>query len=225
VFPRFKAIDLQTATSSARCRCGAARRSPTQPTFRSPGRLEISPPEGHAGSESQLLEAISIEDFGLIGPDTVRCLSIRYQIAQERHACTEVFPAGRENDCFRDLVDLLLLRALDPNLVAIRLACLDIFSSRAKHSWSPSLMPPASWSEPYARLAREFEFSVVNLDEAVAAVRDFIAEIDAAIELVPSPPRPGQTCGRADGVRVEIQEADSTRLVVNEQDPTTGPLP
>ena len=185
-------------------------------------RLEISPPEGRSGDESQVLDAISIEDFGLIGPEKVRCLSIRYQIAQKLHACTEVFPSGRENDRFRDLIDLLLLRALDPDLTAIRHACVDIFTSRAKHAWPPTLNAPSSWAEPYARLAGELEFAITDLDEAARLVGEFIGEIDEAVDITPAPPRAGQTWRRDDGVRIEIQEADSTRLVVNQFDPTSG---
>ena len=185
-------------------------------------RLEVSPPEGQAGNESQLLEAISIEDFGLIGPEQVRCLSLRYQIAQKLHACTEVFPTGRPNDRFRDLIDLLLLRALDPDLTAIRQACTDIFTARQKHAWPPDLTAPSSWAEPYARLAGELAFAISDLDEAVTSVRAFITEIDAAVEIGPTVTRAGQTWRRDDGVRVEIQEADSTRLVVNQLDPVSG---
>jgi Nucleotidyl transferase AbiEii toxin, Type IV TA system len=152
----------------------------------------------------------------------VRCLSIRYQIAQKLHACTEVFPLGRENDRFRDLIDLLLLRALDPDLTAIRHACDDIFASRAKHAWPPTLDAPSSWAEPYARLAGELEFAITDLDEAARLVSEFIGEIDEAVDITPALPRAGQTWRRDDGVRVEIQEADSTRLVVNQFDPTSG---
>lgn len=185
-------------------------------------RLEISPPEGRSGDESQVLDAISIEDFGLIGPEKVRCMSIRYQIAQKLHACTEVFPLGRENDRFRDLIDLLLLRALDPDLTAIRHACVDIFASRAKHAWPPTLEAPSSWAEPHARLAGELDFAITDLDEAARLVGEFIGEIDEAVDITPALPRVGQTWRRDDGVRVEIQEADSTRLVVNQFDPTSG---
>ena len=185
-------------------------------------RLEISPPEGRSGDESQILDAISIEDFGLIGPEKVRCLSIRYQIAQKLHACTEVFLTGRDNDRFRDLVDLLLLRALDPDLTAIRHACVDVFTSRAKHAWPPTLDAPLNWAEPYARLADDLEFAVTDLDEAATLVGQFISEIDEAVEITAAPPRAGETWRREDGVRVEIQEADSIRLVVNQFDPTSG---
>lgn len=156
-------------------------------------RLEISPPEGRSGEESQVLDAISIEHFGLIGPETVQCLSIRYQIAQKLHACTEVFPLGRENDRFRDLIDLLLLRALDPDLAAIRQACVDIFASRGKHAWPPALDAPSSWAEPYARLAGELEFAITDLDDAARSVVEFIGEIDEAVDITPALPRAGQT--------------------------------
>lgn len=141
-------------------------------------RLEVSPPEGRAGQEAQLLNAISLADFGLVGPETVRCLSIRYQIAQKLHACTETFPDGHENDRFRDLIDLLLLRALDIDLASLRDACLDVFHVRRKHAWPPTLTVPSSWAAPYRRQAEELDFSVVNVDEAAAGVRHFIAEVD-----------------------------------------------
>jgi hypothetical protein len=185
-------------------------------------RLEISPPDGEAGSESQLVDAINIEDFGLIGPEKVRCLSIRCQIAQKLHACTEMFASGRENDRFRDLIDLLLLRALEPDLTGIRHACVDVFVSRAKHGWPPTLNAPDSWAEPYARLAGELEFAITSVDAAATLVAEFIAEIDGAVDLTPVSPRPGQIWRREDGIRVEIQEADSTHLVVSESDPEIG---
>lgn len=185
-------------------------------------RLEISAPEGRSADEAQLLEAISIDDFGLVGPEQVRCMSIRYQIAQKLHACTEVFATGRENDRFRDLIDLLLLRALDPDLAGIRHACVDIFGTRGKQPWPPALITPASWPAPYARLAADLEFAIDDVDEAARLVTEFIAEIDRAVTLLRPAARAGQVWRRADGVRVEIQDADSTRLVVNEHNPEFG---
>jgi len=184
-------------------------------------RLEVSQPEGRAGGESQLLDAISIDDFGLIGPEKVRCLSMRYQIAQKLHACTEAFPTGRDNDRFRDLIDLLLLRALDIELPPVRDACLDVFQARDKHAWPPALAVPASWAEPYSRLARELEFSINDVDEAAASVRDFISEIDQGIVVAPHRPQIGQTWRRSDGVRVYIEQLSSTTAVVNETNPET----
>lgn len=146
-------------------------------------KLEISPPEGRSGEELQILDAISIEHFGLTGPEKVRCLSIRYQIAQKLHACTEFFTSGRENDRFRDLVDLLLLRVLDGDLVSIRHACIEIFDIRGKHTWPPALITPDSWAEPYAQLADELNFPITDVNEAAAVVTEFITEIDEAVDI------------------------------------------
>ena len=50
----------------------------------------------------------------------------RYQIAQKLRACTEWFETGPENDRYRDLMDLLLLRDVLTNadLPRVREACL-----------------------------------------------------------------------------------------------------
>jgi len=113
----------------------------------------------------------------------VRCLSTRYQIAQKLHACTEVFTSEPENNRFRDLVDLLLLRALDSDLVAIRGGCVGIFNTRGKHTWPPTLATPSSWAEPYERLASALSFPVTDVNEAAVLVTEFIVEIDQAIDI------------------------------------------
>jgi hypothetical protein len=53
-------------------------------------RVEVSPPEGRA-YEPELVPALTVSEFGLTGPVEVTCLSLRYQIAQKIHACTERF--------------------------------------------------------------------------------------------------------------------------------------
>ena len=57
------------------------------------------------------MPAIPLGPFGLHGPEDVACVAVRYQIAQKLHACTEVFARGRTNNRFRDLIDVLMLRA------------------------------------------------------------------------------------------------------------------
>lgn len=141
-------------------------------------RLEISPPEGRATEEVEIVDAISIADFGLQGPDRVRVLSLRYQIAQKLHACTETFDDG-ENDRFRDLIDLILLRALVDDLGSVRDACREVFTARGKHSWPPTLTAPDSWVEPFARLAAEHEFPITDVHVAADEVRALIASIDS----------------------------------------------
>ncbi len=142
-------------------------------------QVEIAPLKGSA-TEAEEVPAISIEDFGFNGPQWVTCLSIRYQIAQKLHACTEQFAGGRENDRFRDLIDLLLMRDLTDDLPRVREACLDIFEVRAKHTWPPELVVPESWMRPYALLAGRLNFAVADVTAAAVEVRRFIAAIESA---------------------------------------------
>jgi hypothetical protein len=107
---------------------------------------------------------------------------VPYQLAQKLHACTEVFDEGPDNPRFRDLIDILLLRSLIEGeaLAEVRVACVDVFSVRDKHSWPPSLSVPPSWRDPYTHLADETGFGITEVEDAAAAVRAVIAEIDAS---------------------------------------------
>lgn len=140
-------------------------------------QVEVSPAEIDP-LESDEVPAISIEDLGLLGPKTVRCLSLRYQIAQKIHACTERFE-DKENDRSRDLIDLILLHDLVEDLAAVREACAITFERRRKHAWPPELAIEPSWPETYAVEAKRYGFDVETAEEAVELVRAFIAEIDA----------------------------------------------
>jgi hypothetical protein len=117
--------------------------------------------------------------LGLSGPKTVPCLSLRYQIAQKIHACTERFDES-ENDRSRDLIDLILLRDLVEDLSAVREACATTFTRRRKHPWPPELTIERSWPETYTAEARRYGFDVQTVDEAADLVRAFISEIDVA---------------------------------------------
>jgi hypothetical protein len=141
-------------------------------------RVEATPAELEP-AESDDVPAIGIEDFGLTGPSTVPCLSLRYQIAQKIHACTERFEDG-ENDRSRDLIDLILLRDLVDDLAALREACAATFERRGKHAWPPDLTIEPSWPETYAAEAKSYEFDVTTVEEAADLVAAFISEIDAA---------------------------------------------
>jgi hypothetical protein len=109
----------------------------------------------------------------------VACQSLRYQIATKLHAVTERFPEG-ENDRFRDLIDLLLLQELEPDLVQAADACREVFTRRAKQSWPPELLAEPSWPEQYRALAIEQNFAVQDVAQAVELVRALINEIAAA---------------------------------------------
>jgi hypothetical protein len=142
--------------------------------------LELSAAEGMTGYER--VAAIDLAPFGLNGPDTVPCLPVPVQIAQKLHACTARRDDGKDNDRFRDLIDIVLLRDLTTQreLPAVRTACVAVFEARGTHPWPPSLDPPASWEAPFGRLAREMDFEPADAAAAASKVRAIVDEIDAA---------------------------------------------
>jgi hypothetical protein len=144
-------------------------------------QLEMAPVEGMMGQELDRVETISLHPLQVPLPETANCISLRYQVAQKLHACTEVFDEGRENDRFRDIMDMLLVEGLlyDVGLAHVREACVDIFTVRDKHAWPPIVTVYDSWRVPFAALARENGFTPEDIDEAAAAVTALIAAIDA----------------------------------------------
>lgn len=117
------------------------------------------------------MPARRLDAVQLDGPPRIACVSVRHQIAQKIHACTEVFESGRDNDRFRDLIDIQLLRA----------ACVEIFELRDNHTWPPAVTTYPSWADGFAAMAAEIDFPVRDVEVAAQHLRDFIAEIDAAI--------------------------------------------
>jgi hypothetical protein len=142
-------------------------------------KLEVASPDIRK-TDGEQVKALPIDEFGIEGPRTIRCLSLRYQIAQKLHAVTERFDA-RENDRFRDLIDLIICRDLVSDLAEVREACTDTFDARQLHAWPPTLEVPASWAEPYAALAAEMDFPISDVEEAAAEVRELIANIDSSV--------------------------------------------
>jgi Nucleotidyl transferase AbiEii toxin, Type IV TA system len=141
-------------------------------------RLEASPP-GAERTEAEEISAFSLTQLGLEGPEQVACQSFRYQMATKLHAVTERFEAG-ENDRFRDLIDLLLLRDLQPDIAHVAEACRDVFEARAKQPWPPQLSAEPSWPEQYRALAIEQGFAIQDVADAADLVQALIEEIAAA---------------------------------------------
>jgi hypothetical protein len=144
-------------------------------------QLEMAPVEGRMGRELDCVKAMSLESLQLPLPDVANCVSLRYQVAQKLHACTEIFAKGRENNRFRDVMDILLVEDLlhDIGLGLVREACVDIFTGRDKHSWPPTVTVYDSWRVPFAALARENRFTPDDIDEAATALTALIAAIEA----------------------------------------------
>jgi Nucleotidyl transferase AbiEii toxin, Type IV TA system len=143
--------------------------------------LQMAPVEGKMGREHDCVEAMSLDPLQVPLPEAANCVSLRYQVAQKLHACTEVFDEGRENDRFRDVMDILLVEDLlyDIGLAHVREACVDIFTVRNKHTWPPTVTVYDSWRIPFAKLARENRFTPEDIDEAAAALTKLIAAIEA----------------------------------------------
>lgn len=141
-------------------------------------RLEVAGPDSQA-TDGEPVPAIPLDEFGITGPETILCLSLRYQIAQKIHAVTERFPSG-DNERFRDLIDLIICRDLIERMDEVKEACRDTFAARGRHGWPPELIVPDVWAEPYTALAEEMNFPTTDVEEAAMQVRELIVAIDTA---------------------------------------------
>lgn len=141
-------------------------------------RVEVSPPEGQA-HEPELVPALSVSEFGLTGPAEVTCLSLRFQIAQKIHACTERFQ-GRENERVHDLIDLQLMQELIEDYSRVKEACIQTFDMRRTHPWPPTLTIQPTWPDTYLALASELDFPTQDITEAIARVQALIDKTQRA---------------------------------------------
>jgi hypothetical protein len=147
--------------------------------------VEISAAEASSGDEHDVVHVSEYDSIGIAPTGPVYCLSLRYQIAQKIHACTDPLDGDRPNDRARDLVDLQLLALLleeadAATLPAVREACREIFASRARHSWPPAVTVWPAWPELYTAAAAAVADDVVaDVEQAADWLRTFIAEIDA----------------------------------------------
>ncbi len=143
--------------------------------------MEVAAPEGDALSRVDTVE-VSLDPVGLPAPPTVPCLSVRYQIAQKLHACTDPLDGQRANDRAHDLADLILLEELleDGEMADVRSACLDVFTIRDRQPWPPALVAPPHWPVLWDAIVEEDRFPVTDLADAVQRVRTLISRIDAA---------------------------------------------
>jgi hypothetical protein len=143
--------------------------------------MEVAAPEGAALGDVDRVVVAPLDPVGLPAPEAVSCLSIRYQIAQKLHACTDTFDGEKPNDRAHDLADLILLEELveDSALTEVRSACIETFGLRNRQSWPPALVVPQHWPALWALVVEEDRFPVESLEEAAARVRALIARIDA----------------------------------------------
>jgi hypothetical protein len=113
-------------------------------------------------SDIEWVAAIALTDvFGVTGPAQLPCLPVRFHVAQKLHGMTLPPRPGKENERFRDLVDLLLMEALvTHDYAALREACELVFGVGTRMPGRPIWMPcrrigksllrnsPGNWSWP-----------------------------------------------------------------------------
>lgn len=155
-------------------------------------QIEVAPDEGRAGTTPEQIPSPSLAGFGLPTPDHLVSLSLHYQIAQKVHASTDPhdLPAF-VNDRARDVVDLLLLRALaettgDPSLTELRAAVEDTFAARAAEAeatdassrrWPARLTVHPHWGPSFAKAADSAGLTM-TLADAVEQVNAWLDRIE-----------------------------------------------
>ena len=96
-------------------------------------KLEISAHEG-TPLAPDMIPAPDLSPFGLTAAEAFPCIPLRKQIAQKLHAVTEIPDSGEPNQRFRDLVDLVLLSAIEPPSLKLRRTCEETFHVRARRN-------------------------------------------------------------------------------------------
>lgn len=144
--------------------------------------FEVGGDDVAASRESENVLAPSIgELFGEIGlerPQPIPLLSMRHQVAQKLHACTDVDDELITNDRAHDLIDLQLLRRVDEfDLAGVRDACRRLFSSRNRQSWPPTVRVLRGWGDLYDHAAAGLNV-MPTVESAVEWANDLITEID-----------------------------------------------
>lgn len=91
-------------------------------------------------SDVEWVDAIALtDDFGVTGPTQLPCLPLRFHVAQKLHGMTLPPRPGKQNERFRDLIDLLLMETMiSHDHGSLREACELVFRSRNTHAWRSS---------------------------------------------------------------------------------------
>jgi hypothetical protein len=153
-------------------------------------RVEVSADEAGAGDSIDTIETPSLAHFGISTPPTTAGIVVDYQVAQKLHACTDPHSDHHPNDRVRDVVDLVLLKALfpdDADLSSLATACRRLFEGRAREaeetgeieprSWPPQITAHRHWQSDYRSHAEEVDLDL-SLKDAVTALDDWISAID-----------------------------------------------
>ena len=124
--------------------------------------------------EPEIVTADDVLEFAGIAPPTLRLYPIETHIAEKLHAYT--IPRARPNTRVKDLPDIALLAtAKSINAARLREALEQTFTFRGTHPLPSALPNPlATWTIPYAQLAKENELAWATLAQLTTVVRAFI---------------------------------------------------
>ena len=132
-------------------------------------------------ADVELVPAIPLrEAIGITGPNELACLPLDMHVAQKLHGMTLPPRAGKRNERFKDLVDVLLMEALVTDYRGLRDTCELVFESRRTHAWPPVFEVPPHWVEPFAALAGELDLPVHDAHDAMERVRALVERIQNA---------------------------------------------
>jgi hypothetical protein len=144
--------------------------------------VEASPAEAGVADELDDLATAGVDALKSLGfaTTTIACVTIRWQVAQKLHACTDPGDVDHTNERARDLVDLCLLEPLisSDDLATQRAACVEVFETRDRHGWPPTVSVPPSWSAIYAAAVSGLPGAPLDVDAAADRVRELIVRID-----------------------------------------------
>ena len=148
--------------------------------------VEVAPDEAGLAAEHDPVKPVELDGLTALGlprPDPAPCITIRWQLAQKLHACTDPLDGSTANDRARDLPDILILAALitDDHLRAVREACHAVFTARAGHPWPPVLVIQPHWPALYTAAIVGLEDIPDTVEEAAEAVRVLIRRVDQAV--------------------------------------------
>lgn len=155
--------------------------------------VEVAPSEGRMNEAVEAVPAPPLGHFGLPSPAELAGIAVDYQVAQKLHGSTDPHqPPDAANLRARDLVDLLLLRAVfypdSGDLRSLREACADLFAARYAEAeqlqleprpWPPQVVAYSHWHSDYASAAAEVGIDI-TLDDAAEQLNEWIAAIDEA---------------------------------------------
>jgi hypothetical protein len=124
--------------------------------------------------QPSLVTAEDVLRFAGVAPPALRIYPIETHIAEKLHAYT--MPRPRPNSRVRDLPDIALLATAERlDAQELRAALDQTFAFRRTHALPNSLpAPPASWSAPYASIARTDRLPWADLEQLASATQAFL---------------------------------------------------